>query len=334
MKEKKLINIRALAILIVVLGHSIIIYSSKWTLYDTVNTVHSLDLLKKIINCYQMQLFFSLSGYLFFYSCLKNKEYFTFVIDKIKRLLIPFFAVAALYVLPLKMLLKVPGFEGNYFRLFFNSFIKLNNTGHLWFLITLFIIFIIFFTLSKIIKLNKKDLKYKIVDIVILILALIISLNTSYFKSIIPDTGLYRVFEYSFWFYLGFCLNKYFSLGKKNDSYKKLYVPYLCLLTGALMIYRITHETQVIKVITTICVIILPYIIMPSKTNRVTEYLDRNSMGMFLFHSPLVYISFIYYPNINPILMVFINFICFGFLSSLITELIRKTPLKIIIGEK
>ena len=57
-------------------------------------------------------------------------------------------------------------------------------------------------------------------------------------------------------------------------------------------------------------------------------------MGMFLFHSPLVYISFTYYPNINPILMILINFICFGFLSSLITELIRKTPLKVIIGEK
>ena len=157
--------------------------------------------------------------------------------------------------------------------------------------------------------------------------------NEHFFKSIFPQTAIFRAFTYSFWFYLGFCINKYFSLGKTDDAYKKQFVPFLCILTGALIIYRINHISDVIKLLSALCVVITAYIIVPSKTNKVTEYLDRNSMGMFLFHSPLIYISFTFYPNIHPALMVFINFVCFGFLASLLTELIRRTPLRILIGE-
>ena len=76
------------------------------------------------------------------------------------------------------------------------------------------------------------------------------------------------------------------------------------------------------------------YAVTPTKTNKITEYLDRNSMGIFLFHSPLIYITFTFCPDIHPILMVVINFICFGALASLITVLLRKTPLKFVLGEK
>ncbi len=334
MKEKKLINIRALAILLVVLGHSIILYSSSWNLYETTNNAPFLDIIKKIISSYQMPLYFSLSGYLFYYTCLKNKKPIEFIVDKIKRLIIPFIFVGAFYMVPLKMILKVPGYKGTYFKVIFDNLVKLNQTGHLWFLISLFIIFIIFFTISKIIKIDKKDKLHIAIDMLILLVTLLFSIKSSFFKHILLKTALYRVFKYLFWFYLGFCLNKYFSFGKKDDAYKKIYVPYLCLLTGCLAVYRLYNSSFIVKALSTLCVVILPYIIMPSKTNKVTEYLDRNSMGMFLFHSPLIYISFTYYPNINPILMVFINFVCFGFLASLLAELIRKTPLKFMIGEK
>ena len=39
MKNTKIVNIRALAIILVVLGHSIILYSSQWDLYETINQV-------------------------------------------------------------------------------------------------------------------------------------------------------------------------------------------------------------------------------------------------------------------------------------------------------
>ena len=53
-------NIRALCIFLVVLGHSIILYSSAWDLYSTEVTAPVLDLMKKFIDAIQMPLFFSL----------------------------------------------------------------------------------------------------------------------------------------------------------------------------------------------------------------------------------------------------------------------------------
>ena len=49
--------------------------------------------------------------------------------------------------------------------------------------------------------------------------------------------------------------------------------------------------------------------------------------------NPLVYLTFKFLPNINPILMIIINYIVFGSISYLITYLIRKTKFKFIIGE-
>ena len=51
-------NLRAFSILIVMFGHSIILYSSQWSLYSTSIEVPFLDITKKIINIFQMPLFF------------------------------------------------------------------------------------------------------------------------------------------------------------------------------------------------------------------------------------------------------------------------------------
>lgn len=59
-------NVRALAIFLVVLGHSIILYSSAWGYYPTEQKSILLDNLKFLINGIQMPLFFSLSGFCFY----------------------------------------------------------------------------------------------------------------------------------------------------------------------------------------------------------------------------------------------------------------------------
>lgn len=50
-------NIRALAILLVVLGHSIILYSTGWDLYTTTRQAPFLSWLKRVIDILQMPLF-------------------------------------------------------------------------------------------------------------------------------------------------------------------------------------------------------------------------------------------------------------------------------------
>lgn len=57
-KDNRVVNLRALAILLVVFGHSIILYSNSWNLYQTVNECYILDYVKRVINYVQIPLFF------------------------------------------------------------------------------------------------------------------------------------------------------------------------------------------------------------------------------------------------------------------------------------
>ena len=72
---------------------------------------------------------------------------------------------------------------------------------------------------------------------------------------------------------------------------------------------------------------------MPNKRNLILSRISRNSMGMYLFHSPLVYLAYCYLPNINPFLMLLINFLGFGTISYFVTGFIRRVNLGFIIGE-
>lgn len=64
------------------------------------------------------------------------------------------------------------------------------------------------------------------------------------------------------------------------------------------------------------------------------EYISKRSYGIYLIHSPLIYITYTYIPNANPIIIFLINFFVGGFISLLFTNLIGNSKLRFIIGEK
>lgn len=70
--REDIVNIRAIAIMLVALGHSIIIYSSTWNLYQTSVQAPVLDHLKNIVNMLQMPLFFSVSGFCLVFTLLRG----------------------------------------------------------------------------------------------------------------------------------------------------------------------------------------------------------------------------------------------------------------------
>lgn len=75
------------------------------------------------------------------------------------------------------------------------------------------------------------------------------------------------------------------------------------------------------------------YGVMPHKTCAVVEKVDRSSFGIYLFHSPLIYITFASIPNAHPALVVFVNLVLFGAVAYGLTALVRRTKLKLLIGE-
>lgn len=75
------------------------------------------------------------------------------------------------------------------------------------------------------------------------------------------------------------------------------------------------------------------FVLVPDRNNIVTDFISRNSFGIYLFHSPLVYISFTFWSHCNPLFIVLINFFAFGTLALLLTLIIRRTRLSFVIGE-
>lgn len=107
MKNHKIDNVRAFAIVTGIIGHSIILYSSQWGLYEAERSSMLLDYIKRFINLYQMPLFFSLSGYLFTMTW-KNRTFVSFTVNKLKRLIFPFISVGMFWMIPVKMLIHYP----------------------------------------------------------------------------------------------------------------------------------------------------------------------------------------------------------------------------------
>lgn len=324
-------NMRVLAIILVVFGHSIILYSSSWDLYQTSNNVVFLDYFKQVIDIIPMPLFFAISGYLFFFSHKKYPKLIMFIEKKFKRLIIPFFCVGLLYLLPIRKLIRYPGYvDKSIFEIIVNNFFRVSDVGHLWYLPALFFIFIISELILLIIE--KIPYIYKISEIIFILIASMLYLEG--YRIAFSYPPLMSAYSYIIWFALGFFLNKWknvFSSIYKN----KVIVTILVLINIILLIYCGLNDN--VRLIFNLCVrgltIINLFELIPKKTNIFLDKLGQNSFGIYLFHSPLVYITFAIIPNASPILVVIINFVIGGVIAFLLTELFRNINLKLVIGE-
>ncbi len=98
--------------------------------------------------------------------------------------------------------------------------------------------------------------------------------------------------------------------------------------------HRNIHDTRVIVRICCklICIFVL-YAIIPKKNGKVISSISKNSFGIYLFHSPLIYITFSFFANESVLFVVLLNFVIFGGVSLFITEFIRRRGLGLVIGE-
>ena len=61
--------------------------------------------------------------------------------------------------------------------------------------------------------------------------------------------------------------------------------------------------------------------------------IGRNSYGIYLFHSPMIYITFTFWKDINPFFVFMINFCLFGTIALIISLVLKKSNFKFIVGE-
>lgn len=323
-------NIRALAIFLVVLGHSIILYSSGWDLYETSRDVPFLNWLKWFIDIPQMPLFFSLSGYLFVFTHGKKRGFVHLLKNKALRLLVPYIGIGLCFLLPIRIAIGFPSYQGMGICAFFTKLLTANDVGHLWFLPALFFVFLLSELILTIVEKIPGIRKYPAVVFCVVSLAL-------YLEGYRIGFGyppLLSAFNYLIWFSLGYFLNMHQHIVRK--VYRISGVKWaLLMLNAGLLIYCLFADSVRVLLslgMKALC-IVNAYGAMPEKSCSLVDQIDRNSFGVYLFHSPLIYITFATIPNAHPAVVVFVNLVIFGAAAFGLTELIRKTKLKVLIGE-
>lgn len=311
-------NLRAFAIILIILGHSIIIYSSHWGAISTSTENQFFGWLQeRVISPIQLPIFFFVSGYLFHKTIIKKK--FTQVIkDKARRLIIPYFVIAMAYMNPIKILLSVPGYE-NFTNIKHTIIQQLTffgyASGHLWFLPTLFLLFTTLYYPFK-----WSNSLYKSILLLIICFCL-----TKYVTPIVASIKYLQFNQYILYllpFTLGYATN-YLQLYIN----KRIYIILSFILFISYIIFPL--YSYYIVMLLLFCL----YFSIPNIKIKYVDAVSKNSFGLYLFHSPLIYITFTFLKDSSPIWVFLINFICFGGGAYILTDYIKKSKYKWIIGE-
>lgn len=327
MQNQQIVNIRGIAILLVMLGHSVIIYDGTFDLLSSETQMPLFETLKHWISFVQMKLFISISGFLLAYKCLCSNGIGRgggkFVKDKILRLLLPYISILLLYNNPLKCLLGIPGYENPI--VFMGEQMLGMNCAHLWYLPCLFMLMMICYPIF--VWAGKSTWKHVLIFVCFLVANYVSGRFPKYYQ--LNEVSYYLVF-----FHTGYLVNYVRLLFPKQlDAFDTVAHNIILLIVVVGLGYAIQQFTSIgYEVYLSIVVILLFYKFVPSFNIAVINEISKRSYGLYLFHSPLIYITAILCPNINPWLMLFINFVCFGTIAYALTVLISRSRIKFVIG--
>lgn len=340
--NQQIVNLRAISIIIIVLGHSIIIYDHTFDLLTSDVEMPHFESLKHLISFIQLKLLFSISGFLLCYKVMKwrersNKEiartFLPFFQNKVVRLLIPYACVALLWMDPIKIVLGVPNYTISPELLL--QQLQFSNCGHLWYLPCLFFIFVVMFPVITLIRNNR----------IMHILLLFTLMGANYLYGRLPEAfQLQNVAYYLFYFYFGYFINYTIHLANEIKVATPSWLHYdnrlirtisvtiffiITLLAGQI-VNRITSIGY--EIYLSVVVLLMFYYYIPSFNNKVVNEISNRSYGIYLFHSPLIYITALYCPNIIPWLMLYLNFIVFGAIAYGLTVAVSRTRIRFIVG--
>lgn len=330
-RNYKIDNLRGIAIFLVVLGHSMILYQKGWGYYKSNIEVPFLEQLKNIIDVIQMPLFISLSGFLFSYSASKTNLK-KIVSGKAKRILIPYIIFSVFWMVPIRKMAHYTPYSGkNIINIIVQNILLCKDNGHLWFLPFLFVCFVIFYLQYAI--LNKLKMKRRTRNIILLLMGYFIYLEWWRIPQNIYGEEVFRsVGIYYFWFVMGFVINEFVKKQQKKDI--DIRIKIVSGIIASVLIYGYIIGKFLSIFILRIIIVVTLFMIVPEKNNKILGFLSKKSFGIYLFHSPLVYIVFDQMAGKNPWLVISINMIVCGGLAVGLTILVGKTKyLKAIIGE-
>lgn len=329
--------VKTILMFIIVIYHSILFWGGNWFVEKPVFNSEILKILSLYLNSFHIYCFTLVSGYIYYYLKIEKHKYDKlneFVKTKVKRLIVPYIFVAAVYVIPISVYFFNYGI-GDIFK----KYVLAIAPNQLWFLIMLFDVFIIMHFIAKICD-NKP-----ILGGIICLFFFCVSVIGSMF---LPNVFMiWTSCKYVSFFYIGFLLRKYpemflwkvpgiiyfiihlflfFIVNHIEDisgivfKFMNLGLSYLLNLFGAVMIFMLLQK--------------LAFIIDWKK--RFFNFISENSMVIYLFHQQLIYFTIICFNGVvNPYINSLINFV-FSFSISIIIAVVLKrfSVTKFLIGEK
>lgn len=320
---RELDYLKIIGILLVVIGHCTSIYTGGWVFTSPVDSP-IYGLIASYVYTFHVPMLVFVSGSIYYY-CRINKDKYSslksLIINKLKRLIVPFLFIGILYSISIKYIIGM--IKGNIINNI-KSFILGLNTGHLWYLLMLFDIFIIFYLYEKFI-LNKK---YSI--ILNLILFSILYISSGFFTNIFQ---INRAIQYSIFFYLGY---EFFrskdKLILKLEKLKRksilIMTPVLIAISlvlilvskmklSSIMLSKFFSLINVViaMICITICYLIvylinnrMKNIIIKERIDKLFKVIGKYSFNIYLLHEPIIFIIlyFIASKYINPTILVII----------------------------
>lgn len=334
------INIfRGLLILLVVLGHSVNIFSGDiWIVSNYTNSMF-VGVIQNYIYMFHMPAFFTISGFVYSHTSNQKKisvnDYLQLLNKKIKRVLIPVITIFVLNI-PVQMFLMMrseeeKNLEGIFYKVLIN-----HDLWHLWFLLALFYMFMVFPIALPLIEKNNY-------------LSLVIFFLLSLVNVDLPVPYLSQTLYFIFYFYLGFFLrrnNILYSSVRKQQIFVILLIHILIFIIKIYYIEGILLS-KLLEIISATVSCYLYYLFVKYLANahskiitiskEVLNFLGDKSMIIFLLHIQPLILSYIFlkrYISLDIITMLFATFLC-GLIVPIILDryiLKRSNIIKFLLG--
>ena len=324
---------------LVVLYHSVLFYTgSGWFVGKP---LYPIDLFKWFVDwshTFRMYAFTLVAGYLYFYLRYEKGKYQQlkgFLINKIKRLIVPYVFVCIIWVVPVTCLF-FDYTAGDIFR----KYILATAPSQLWFLWMLFDVFMLMYFMSDAIY------KSNVLSIIVSLAGIVIGIVGS------------KLFPNVFCIWTGFSYIAYFILGCKirqygSDRLKRLgvitwilahtglYVAVTYLKSFNGLLFKISGFG--LNVILQLIGAVMAFLVLQKlagyvdwKNNKLIKGFSQISMPVFLLHQQLIYFSISLFNGlVNPYVNAIINVVFSIVGSAIITKLLYKVRLcRVLMGEK
>ena len=322
--------IKAMLMLFVILDHSNAVFTGQW-FTNLVNESVILGYVSKYLGHFHVYAFTLVSGYIFCYLRFENKHYNdkkAFIVNKIKRLIVPYVIVAAFWVVPWYIYYyEVSALE------IIKKFVLASSPSQLWFLWMLFWVFIIAIILPDMVY----DNDYHILGISLILFAFgSLGIIPSFFQ-------ISRAFQFFIYFSIGIILRKHLGKTRLNKigvgGYLTLdlilFIASVALDSFSGMFFKVLGSA--VQLLLHCVGSIAAFYVLDKiantfnwKENKAISLICKYNFTIYLFHQQLIYITITWFNGKVPnILLVVINFSFSLIVSFLIAIVVDKAKMQI-----